>query len=77
MSAYSYHEVLNTVVAQVQQLSADEQLQLLKDLETFIRLQEKPEARYRVTEFKGMDKETWKGISVQEYIDRERDSWDG
>ena len=74
---YSYHEVLNVVVTQVQQLTPDEQLQLLKDLETFIRLQEKPKARHRVTEFKGMDKETWKGISVQEYIDRERDSWDG
>ncbi len=30
----------------------------------------------KITEFKGMDKESWAGIDVEKYIDEERNSWD-
>ena len=32
--------------------------------------------RHRITELKGLGKEIWEGIDAQEYVDRERDSWD-
>jgi len=72
VSTQAYHYILD----HIHQLTSDELLQLQKELEMLIQRQAQPKP-YRVREFKGMDKETWKDINVQEYIDRERDSWDG
>jgi hypothetical protein len=33
--------------------------------------------KHDVTELRGLGKEIWAGIDAQEYVNRERDSWDG
>jgi hypothetical protein len=82
MSTYTYREVLNEVLNQVQHLTPDEQLQLLEDVIASIRqrtsTQSQTEPRlYNAMEFRGFAKEIWKGVDVEKYIEEERNSWDG
>ena len=72
MSTYVYRQIVD----QFQQLSPEEQLQLLKELEMFIRLQEKPKPLQSVRELRGAGKETLKDTDVEEYIEEERNSWE-
>lgn len=32
---------------------------------------------HQVTDLRGLGKELWKGVDPDEYVDQERDSWDG
>jgi hypothetical protein len=65
------------VRSQVEQLSLDEQLDLLKDLTTMITHQVAPKPKHSILELKGLGKEIWQDIEAQEYINQERDSWIG
>jgi len=72
MSAREYQELLE----KAQRLEPEEQLRLLADLASMLR--RKGAGRRRsILELQGLGKEVWKGIDAQEYVDRERDSWDG
>ena len=74
MSAYAYHNILN----QFQQLSDDDQLRLLADLAAIVRDHKiKPKQKRSILEFEGLGKEIWEGIDVDQYIEGERNSWDG
>jgi hypothetical protein len=73
MSTYAYRQVLN----QVQQLTSDEQIQLMEDLLAILRRQVGQKPLHSILELEGLGKEIWEGVDVQAYIDRERDSWDG
>ena len=73
MSTYSYRQVLN----HVQQLTAEEQLQLMEDLVAIIRKQCVPRPLHSILELKGLGKEVWEGVDVDAYINQERDSWGG
>ncbi len=33
--------------------------------------------RYTITDLKGLGKDIWKGVDADEYVAKERDSWDG
>jgi hypothetical protein len=35
------------------------------------------EVRTSILELQGLGKEIWQGLDAQEYVDRERDSWNG
>jgi hypothetical protein len=74
MSTSAYQQVLH----QVLKLSPEEQLQLIADLIENIRqtcrIEAKP--RYSIMELKGLGKEVWQGIDVDQYIAEERASWD-
>jgi len=64
-------------VAQVQQLSAEEQLQLLKDLvEAVIRNQTPAKPQHSILELQGLGKEIWEDVDVEKYIEEERKSWE-
>jgi|SRR5579863_7749082 len=67
MSTDPYQEIWK----QVQRLTPDDQLRLLKDLTEYLR-----HPKHSVLELEGLGKEAWQGIDVKEYIDQERDSWD-
>lgn len=71
MSTHAYHEILN----QVQNLTPDEQFQLLEDLVALVRRQTKARPHHSIMEFKGLGKEIWEGIDAQEYVKQERESW--
>lgn len=77
MSANAYREVLNEVLNHVQYLPVDEQLQLVKELESLVREQATVKPSRSLLELEGLGAEIWQDVDVQKYIDQERDSWDG
>lgn len=76
MSTYTYNEVLDEVLNQVQRLTLDQQLQLLSDVAAMLRRQVESRPKHNIMEFEGMAEELWKGVDVEKYIDEERNSWD-
>jgi hypothetical protein len=66
-----------SILQNVERLSREEQLQLMADLSHYLRDREGPEARTSILELEGLGKEIWRGIDAQEYVDRERASWNG
>ena len=75
MSTNAYEEVLN----HARQLPTDELLLLLQELAALVRQQItiKEEPLHSFLELEGLGKEVWQGIDTQEYINQERDSWNG
>ncbi len=73
MTTYAYQEILH----RFQQLSNEEQLRLLKDLTAITRSDKKGQGLHDIMEFWGFDKDSWKGVDVEKYINEERNSWDG
>jgi hypothetical protein len=71
MSTDTYRQVL----IQVQQLTIDEQFQLMQDLLAILRRRVVHEPTHSILELDGLGKEIWEGVDVQEYIDQERASW--
>ena len=68
-----YRIVLN----QIRQLSIDEQFQMLEDLAVMVRRGITRKPKHSILELKGLGKEVWEGIDVDEYIRQERGSWGG
>jgi len=61
----------------VESLSRVEQLRLISELAEYLRVHTTPEKRTSILELQGLGKEIWQGLDAQEYVDRERKSWDG
>ncbi len=86
---FTYSKVLN----QVKNLTLVDQLRLLEDLKKMIQLQEEvgedqenqvyvrhrfqPKSKGRILELEGLGEEIWQGIDAQEYVNHERNSWNG
>lgn len=62
---------------QIENLTADEQLRLLEELAALVRRRITPKPKRSIMELEGLGKEIWQGIDAQEYVNRERDSWNG
>jgi predicted nucleic acid-binding protein len=77
MSTYAYRDVLNKVLNQVQHLTPDDQLRLVEDLVANLRRQATTHPKHSILELEGLGKEVWEGINVHDYINQERDSWNG
>ncbi|GAC1468471.1 MAG: hypothetical protein PVSMB5_13620 [Ktedonobacteraceae bacterium] len=73
MSNHTYYEVLN----QVQHLSPEEQLRLLEDLMDLLKRQTSSRPLHSILELEGLGKEVWEGIDVDQYLEEERNSWNG
>ena len=73
MPTLVYYEVLE----RVQQLSPADQLRLLEELAALVRRQVVTRTRRSILELQGLGKEIWQGMDAQEYVDRERASWNG
>lgn len=74
MSTYTYREVLN----QIQHLTPDEQFQLLEDLVALVRRQATTgPQQHSIMELRGLGKELWEGVDAQDYVNQERESWNG
>ncbi|MBW4618175.1 MAG: hypothetical protein KME17_02160 [Cyanosarcina radialis HA8281-LM2] len=72
----TYHEVRR----QVENLTVDEQFRLLGELVAIVRRQVMPKpakSKRSILELEGLGKEIWQGIDAQEYVNQERDSWNG
>jgi len=74
MIATTYDQLLE----QVRELSYHDQLRLLADIATLLRFQQtSPRHKHNLLELEGLGKEVWEGINVKEYLNQERNSWDG
>ena len=73
MPVKTYQEVLS----QVERLSPDDQLRLVEQLAGKLRRQMGASKVRKITELKGLGKDIWQEIDVEQYIDQERDSWNG
>ncbi len=71
----NYQELLQ----QAKSLTPEEQLKLVEDLSILMRqqLQMKSKPKRSILELRGLGKEIWGNIDAQEYINQERDSWNG
>ncbi len=71
--------MLTNTYLQIQQLlpylTDEERTQLLEELKSMVEDVEK-RPKHQITELQGLGKEIWEGIDAQEYVDRERSSWD-
>lgn len=72
-AAMTYDEILG----QIRQLAPAEQSRLLSELTVLIAQQPARQRSRSILELEGLGKEIWEGIDAQEYVDRERASWDG
>jgi hypothetical protein len=71
----NYQELLE----QAKNLTPEEQLKLVENLSILIRQQLKmtPKPKRSILELRGLGKEIWGNIDAQEYVNQERDSWNG
>jgi hypothetical protein len=71
----NYQELLE----QAKNLTPEEQLKLVENLSILIRQQLKMTSKPKrsILELRGLGKEIWGNIDAQEYINQERDSWNG
>ena len=71
--AMTYQEIRH----QIENLTPDEQLQLLEELAAMVRRRMTSKPKRNIMELEGLGKEIWQGIDAQAYIDQERASWNG
>jgi hypothetical protein len=62
---------------QVENLTPDEQLRLLEEIALIVGRQVLPKPKRSIMELEGLGKEIWQGVDAQDYVDRERASWNG
>jgi hypothetical protein len=71
MTAREYNELWD----RISRLSRQEKVELLTELTSQVRNDTSP--RRDIMELAGLGKEIWEGIDAQDYVNQERDSWDG
>lgn len=71
----NYHEVRHLA----ESLTPDEQMRLIQELSSLIRqrVTMTPKPKRSILELEGLGKEVWNDIDAQEYVNQERDSWNG
>ncbi|BAZ21506.1 hypothetical protein NIES4073_23840 [Kalymmatonema gypsitolerans NIES-4073] len=71
----NYHEVRHLA----ESLTPDEQMRLIQELSSFIRqrMTMTPKPKRSILELEGLGKEVWNDIDAQDYVNQERDSWNG
>jgi hypothetical protein len=67
----------NDLLEHVSHLSQQEKVDLLAELANQVRDDSHQGKKRSIGELRGLGKEIWAGIDAQEYVDRERASWDG
>lgn len=73
MTVIEYRDLLE----RVSRLSQKEKTDLLVEIASQLRDDNRKTQSRSIRELRGLGKETWAGIDAQEYVDRERASWDG
>ena len=73
MSTIAYDEVLD----RAQRLAPADQLRLLEELAALLRRKVTVQKRRSILELEGLGKDIWQGVDAQEYVNRERASWNG
>jgi len=71
----TYHEVRSLA----ESLTPNEKMQLIEELLGSIRQRVTltPKPKRSILELRGLGKEVWHGIDAQDYVNQERESWNG
>ncbi len=64
------------IIKQVVQLTPDEQQKLIEEMIAMSHLPKTRRPKHSIIELQGLGKEIWEGVDPQEYIEKERNSWD-
>jgi hypothetical protein len=69
----------NEVRRLAENLTPEEQMRLIEELSRLIRQRVTltPKPKRSILELEGLGKEIWEGVDAQEYVNKERDSWNG
>lgn len=67
----------NALLESISLLSPQEKVDLLAEIANQLRADNRKGQKRSIMELEGLGKEIWAGIDAQEYVDRERDSWNG
>ncbi len=62
---------------QIESLTLDEQMRLMQELALIVSYRTPAKSKRNIMELEGLGKDIWRGIDAQEYVDRERQSWNG
>lgn len=73
----STHAAYDEALSRAQQLAPADQLRLAEQLIALARQQIAAPQQHSILELEGLGKEIWQGINVEDYINEERDSWNG
>jgi len=73
MSTDPYDDIFSRAKGE---LSPEEQLRLVEELSQHAGRKNGPQ-QHSILELEGLGKDIWKGIDPDEYVAKERDSWDG
>lgn len=65
------------VLTQAKELAPGDKLRLLETLAAQLRSDIAPRKHHSVREFRGAGRSSWDGADAQEFVNRERDTWDG
>jgi len=68
---------LTEIFQKVRQLTPDEQQRLVEEIISMSHLPVSRKPRHSIMELEGLGKEVWEGVEPQQYIEKERNSWDG
>jgi hypothetical protein len=65
------------VLTQAERLQPADKLRLLEALAAQLRPHVTASRRHRISEFRGIGHAAWDGTDAQDYVNQERDSWNG
>jgi DNA-binding HxlR family transcriptional regulator len=65
------------IIQSINNLTINEQLRLMEKLAYLIRCQNRVQPKRSILELKGLGKEIWSNMDAQEYVNKERASWNG
>jgi hypothetical protein len=68
---------LSDLIDRVRDLPLSDQVRLLSELRVLIAPGDAAQAAHSILEIKGLGHEVWDGMDAQEYVDRERGTWNG
>jgi hypothetical protein len=71
MAAHSYESALQMA----ESLSLEERLRLIAELAASTATSAASEPQHSILELRGLGQEIWQGIDAQQYVQRERASW--
>ena len=68
---------VKTIINEIEYLGYSDQMELLEKLVGMVKRKSTISKRtHTIKDLKGLGKDLWKNIAVEEYINRERDSWE-
>ena len=72
----AYEDLHHQIVEQYQQLTPSDIMSLVHELLVFYQIRMQSPRTHSLRELRGLGAKTWEGIDPQEYVDKERDSWE-